>query len=72
MPLFDVTVSFHKIIFPGRMHGDEKADVRVVLIGDSGVGKTSLLISLLEDEWVDRVPKKQERLASSWLHSYFL
>ncbi|CAD6190743.1 unnamed protein product [Caenorhabditis auriculariae] len=38
------------------------ADVRIVLIGDSGCGKTSLVMSLLEDEFVDHVPKRLDRV----------
>ncbi|CAJ0931332.1 unnamed protein product, partial [Mesorhabditis belari] len=35
-----------------------KADVRMVLVGEEKVGKTSLLMALLEDEFVDHVPSK--------------
>ncbi|VDN55929.1 unnamed protein product [Dracunculus medinensis] len=35
-----------------------KADVRIILIGEHGVGKTSLIMSLLEDEFCDQVPSR--------------
>ncbi|CAB3406367.1 unnamed protein product [Caenorhabditis bovis] len=41
---------------------DVIADVRIVLVGDSECGKTSLIMSLLEDEWVDTVPKRLDRV----------
>lgn len=41
---------------------DDQSDVRIVLVGESGCGKTSLVMSLLEDEWVDRVPKRLDRV----------
>lgn len=37
------------------------ADVRILLVGEPGVGKTSLVMSLLEDEWVEHVPPKLDR-----------
>lgn len=47
------------------MSDDETlADVRIVLVGDEGCGKTSLVMSLLEDEWVDAVPRRLDRYAS--------
>ncbi|ULT96341.1 hypothetical protein L3Y34_004744 [Caenorhabditis briggsae] len=42
--------------------GETLADVRIVLIGDEGCGKTSLVMSLLEDEWVDAVPRRLDRV----------
>ncbi|CAI5449345.1 unnamed protein product [Caenorhabditis angaria] len=41
---------------------DVLADVRIVLIGDKGCGKTSLIMSLLEDEWVDLVPPRLDKV----------
>ncbi|VDK85597.1 unnamed protein product [Litomosoides sigmodontis] len=37
---------------------DKSADVRILLIGEPGVGKTSLIMSLLEDEFCPKVPPR--------------
>ncbi|CAG9531897.1 unnamed protein product [Cercopithifilaria johnstoni] len=37
---------------------DKNADVRILLIGEPGVGKTSLIMSLLEDEFCPKVPPR--------------
>lgn len=44
------------------MAEEVQADVRILLVGDAGVGKTSLVMSLLEDEWVENVPAKLDRV----------
>ncbi|KJH51864.1 GTP-binding domain protein [Dictyocaulus viviparus] len=44
------------------LEGKVQADVRILLIGEPGVGKTSLVMSLLEDEWVEYVPPKLDRV----------
>ncbi|GMS97794.1 hypothetical protein PENTCL1PPCAC_19969, partial [Pristionchus entomophagus] len=41
---------------------DAPAEVRIALIGEEGVGKSSLLMSLLEDEFVDRVPPRVDKV----------
>lgn len=46
------------------MAEEVQADVRILLVGDAGVGKTSLVMSLLEDEWVENVPAKLDRCDS--------
>lgn len=55
------------------MHEDNLCDVRIVLIGESGVGKTSLLVSLVQDEWCNKVPKKWDRFACIvlWIPLFF-
>ncbi|GMT25218.1 hypothetical protein PFISCL1PPCAC_16515, partial [Pristionchus fissidentatus] len=42
--------------------GDAPAEVRIALIGEDGVGKSSLVMSLLEDEFVDRVPPRVDKV----------
>uniref|UniRef100_A0A7I4YIZ6 Mitochondrial Rho GTPase n=1 Tax=Haemonchus contortus TaxID=6289 RepID=A0A7I4YIZ6_HAECO len=44
------------------MAEEVQADVRILLVGEPGVGKTSLVMSLLEDEWVENVPAKLDRV----------
>ncbi|VDM60787.1 unnamed protein product [Angiostrongylus costaricensis] len=44
------------------MAEEVQADVRILLVGEPGVGKTSLVMSLLEDEWVEHVPPKLDRV----------
>ncbi|KAK6061331.1 metallo-beta-lactamase domain protein [Cooperia oncophora] len=41
---------------------ENTADVRILLVGEPGVGKTSLVMSLLEDEWVENVPARLDRV----------
>ncbi|PAV63751.1 hypothetical protein WR25_08001 [Diploscapter pachys] len=41
---------------------EPSADVRIALVGDDGSGKTSIVMSLLEDEWVDSVPQRLDRV----------
>ncbi|TMS36803.1 hypothetical protein L596_003884 [Steinernema carpocapsae] len=38
------------------------ADVRILLVGDGGVGKTSLISALIEDEFCETVPPKVENI----------
>ncbi|KAF8370838.1 miro-1 [Pristionchus pacificus] len=48
---------------PTRMGSeDAPAEVRIALVGEDGVGKSSLLMSLLEDEFVDRVPPRVDKV----------
>lgn len=55
-----------------------RADVRMVLVGEPSVGKTSLLMALLEDEFVDQVPPKFDLfenrivLCLDWIQYLFL
>lgn len=37
-------------------------NVRILLLGDSGVGKTSLILSLVTEEFSDHVPPKAEEI----------
>ncbi|VDK83319.1 unnamed protein product [Onchocerca ochengi] len=41
---------------------DKDADVRILLIGEAGVGKTSLIMSLLEDEFCANVPSRIDNI----------
>uniref|UniRef100_A0A915Q1W6 Mitochondrial Rho GTPase 1 n=1 Tax=Setaria digitata TaxID=48799 RepID=A0A915Q1W6_9BILA len=41
---------------------DKNADVRILLIGEPGVGKTSLIMSLLEDEFCAKVPPRIDNI----------
>lgn len=36
--------------------------VRILLLGDPGVGKTSLVLSLVSEEFADEVPSKAEEI----------
>ena len=46
---------------------EPSADVRIALVGDDGSGKTSIVMSLLEDEWVDSVPQRLDRFVTPWI-----
>ncbi|XP_013394373.1 mitochondrial Rho GTPase 1-A isoform X3 [Lingula anatina] len=39
-----------------------KKDVRILLLGEDGVGKTSLILSLVSEEFPDEVPAKAEEI----------
>lgn len=39
-----------------------KKEVRILLVGDPGVGKTSLILSLVSEEFPDEVPAKAEEI----------
>jgi GTPase SAR1 family protein len=39
-----------------------RKNVRILLVGDRGVGKTSLILSLVSDEYADDVPSKAEEI----------
>ncbi|XP_041362317.1 mitochondrial Rho GTPase 1-like isoform X2 [Gigantopelta aegis] len=39
-----------------------KKDVRILLVGDDGVGKTSLILSLVSEEFAEEVPAKAEEI----------
>lgn len=36
--------------------------VRIVLLGEPGVGKTSLILSLVSEEFIEHVPSKTEEI----------
>lgn len=42
--------------------GSLKRDVRILLIGDASVGKTSLILSLVSEEFAEEVPAKAEEI----------
>lgn len=39
-----------------------RRNVRILLVGDRGVGKTSLILSLVSDEYAEDVPSKAEEI----------
>lgn len=39
-----------------------RRNVRILLIGDRGVGKTSLILSLVSEEYAEDVPSKAEEI----------
>lgn len=39
-----------------------KRNVRILLVGDKGVGKTSLILSLVSEEFPENVPSKAEEI----------
>lgn len=39
-----------------------KRQVRILLVGDAGTGKTSLILSLVSEEFPDDVPPKAEEI----------
>lgn len=42
--------------------GTMKKDVRILLVGDASVGKTSLILSLVSEEFAEEVPAKAEEI----------
>lgn len=39
-----------------------RRSVRILLVGDQGVGKTSLILSLVSEEYAEEVPSKAEEI----------
>jgi len=39
-----------------------RRDVRILLVGEPGVGKTSVILSLVSEEFADLVPAKSEEI----------
>lgn len=39
-----------------------RRNVRILLVGDQGVGKTSLILSLVSEEFPEEVPPKAEEI----------
>ncbi|XP_075262663.1 mitochondrial Rho GTPase 2-like [Convolutriloba macropyga] len=42
--------------------GIQRRDVRILLLGDSQVGKTSLILSLISEEFLEQVPARAEEI----------
>lgn len=40
----------------------QRKNVRILLVGDQGVGKTSLILSLVSEEFPEDVPPKAEEI----------
>lgn len=52
-------------LFPsptGSMGGSHRRGVRILLLGDAGVGKTSLILSLVSEEFPEQVPPRAEEI----------
>ena len=45
-----------------RTQSSARRNVRILLVGDRGVGKTSLILSLVSDEYAEDVPSKAEEI----------
>ena len=45
-----------------RSQANIRRNVRILLVGDRGVGKTSLILSLVSDEYAEDVPSKAEEI----------
>ncbi|XP_058795660.1 mitochondrial Rho GTPase isoform X2 [Phymastichus coffea] len=45
-----------------RTQNSARKNVRILLVGDRGVGKTSLILSLVSDEYAEDVPSKAEEI----------
>lgn len=39
-----------------------KRQVRILLVGDPGVGKTSLILALVSEDFLEEVPSKAEEI----------
>ena len=46
----------------GKMGPVGRQDVRILLLGEKGVGKTSLILSLVSEEFPDIVPPRAEEI----------
>lgn len=44
------------------MGGSHRRGVRILLLGDAGVGKTSLILSLVSEEFPEQVPPRAEEI----------
>ncbi|KAG0710818.1 Mitochondrial Rho GTPase [Chionoecetes opilio] len=45
-----------------KMGGSHRRGVRILLLGDAGVGKTSLILSLVSEEFPEQVPPRAEEI----------
>ena len=46
----------HNIEYIGEIYSNELNTYKVILIGDKGVGKTSICLSLLKKDYINRIP----------------
>ncbi|KRG00933.1 mitochondrial Rho GTPase isoform X2 [Drosophila mojavensis] len=46
----------------GQYTASQRKNVRILLIGDAGVGKTSLILSLVSEEYPEEVPPRAEEI----------
>lgn len=46
----------------GQFRLNTKKNVRILLVGERGVGKTSLILSLVSEEFPEDVPAKAEEI----------
>lgn len=49
-------------LLPEKMGGSHRRGVRILLLGDQGVGKTSLILSLVSEEFPEQVPPRAEEI----------
>jgi len=46
----------------GQYTASQRKNVRILLVGDAGVGKTSLILSLVSEEYPEEVPPRAEEI----------
>lgn len=52
--------AMHSEIEEVEEFNEEDVDVRILVVGDAGCGKTSLIFTLLEDCFIEKVPPNIE------------